>query len=512
MCTHTRTIKNRTRRYVEGVTKARLQVSCGKCDDCRARLQRDWSIRTFAEIERYNKAGGKVIFATFTYSNRYLPIRHLVRDGKIYDIPCFDKNDKNAYFNHMRVEALRRFGHTGKDGLPIRYIWASEYGEDDEYLDIHNILRRGTKRPHYHALIFLPADICKHFKTVTEYKNWIAKFWRPRGFVRWSKSPSPNNLSAPGIFVTKEYAAEYVSKYCTKDLNFWNQPDLIEYLDLKEDGSMDKDAYETIKDNLPRHWQSLHFGESLVEVYKTVEDFDRGVNFNWDSHIETGLPKYIPAPQYIIKKVLYDIEPDGSYILNDKGVEIRSQLFIKKVEKFADELKKFTSSEYIDSLISHDEIKKYFADFDFRNSKDIVNYITLILDKRDFLEVSLFDKVWRGKFIPRNDEAWQDVFDSITDMPLDKFIDLSKEEYYVQLISPRYPTVYQETGFFHFTRNETLDKLLYFDLNKRFQGFHDILDICQKVRDIYCKNLHCRYLEDRKRRKRENRELYNKTA
>ena len=71
MCTHTRTIKNRAKRFTEGVTKARLQVPCGKCDDCRAKLQQDWSVRTYAEIERYNKAGGKVIFATFTYSNRF---------------------------------------------------------------------------------------------------------------------------------------------------------------------------------------------------------------------------------------------------------------------------------------------------------------------------------------------------------------------------------------------------------------------------------------------------------
>lgn len=512
MCVHLRTIKNRTRRYKQGVTKARLQVPCGQCDDCRARLQRDWSIRTYAEIERYNKSGGKVIFVTFTYNNRFLPIRKFVKNGKKLEIPCFDKQDKNAYFNHLRVEALRKFGHTGKDGLPIRYIWASEYGEDDEYLDSHNLLRRGTKRPHYHALIFLPPDICKHFKTVTEYKNFIAKFWRPRGFVRWSKSPSPSNLSAPGIFVTKEYAAEYVSKYCTKDLNFWNHPDLVEYLDLQPDGSMNKDAYETIKDNLPRHWQSLHFGESLVDRYQTVEDFDRGVNFDWDSHVETGLPKYIPAPQYIIKKVLYDQLEDGSYILNDKGVEIRSQLFIKKVEKFAEDLKKFTSIEYIDSLVSHDEIKKYFADFDFRNSRQIVEYITSILGKRDFIEVSLFSKVWLGKYIPRNDEVWQDAFDSITDMPLDDFIELSKNEYYLQMVSPRSPDFYHEAGFFSNYSNEVIENLLYYDTNKRFEGFHDILDVCQKIKDIYCQKLHSRYLEDRRRRKRENRELYNKSA
>lgn len=124
MCSNPITIK------INGEEK---KVKCGKCEICRARRAKDWSIRLICEA-KYHK---KVSFITLTFDNKIL----LSKDKKINKYKAetsfiFHINNSKEYFKKF----IKRLRKKYKDKY-ISYYHIGEYGEK-------------TKRPHHHAIIF----------------------------------------------------------------------------------------------------------------------------------------------------------------------------------------------------------------------------------------------------------------------------------------------------------------------------------------------------------------------
>lgn len=106
---------------INGDTKNRHLVPCGKCVACLQRRRHDWIFRLNQEL----KISSSEYFITLTYDDRCLP-----RDFN--DNPCVNKPDVQKFMKRLRkcIEPYK-----------IRYFLVSEYGE--KYL-----------RPHYHFILF----------------------------------------------------------------------------------------------------------------------------------------------------------------------------------------------------------------------------------------------------------------------------------------------------------------------------------------------------------------------
>lgn len=322
MCQHPIIIKNRTRRYEEGVTKVFLQVPCGHCADCEKSKQDEWFVRSFFEYERVTSSGGAVWFPTLTYDNEHLP---WYRDSNFCDkdhhdgfnIPCFCKKDFVSFRNKLRVN-LARAGYRCAGDTALRYFYACEFGG-----------RR--KRPHIHALIFIPMRIPAKVMYDCFRRSWC------NGMVMYSKR---------GMMADSVKAAQYTMKYITKDISYFKLNKIQSYIDcLKRLEANSKDIDErdfyhnklkVFRRCLPHHSQSIGFGIDGVSrmtermiVENKIPSSMLGV-FHTDP---TKVSWNFRVPTYYLRKLLYDYDRfHNLYILNDYGKEVCRNVFDKKVD------------------------------------------------------------------------------------------------------------------------------------------------------------------------------------
>lgn len=93
-----------------------IEISCGRCQGCRARRARDWQIRCVHEAQCWPEN----CFLTLTYSDE--------------NLPC------NGSLNHRDFQLFMKRLRESR-GHRIRFFMCGEYGPQ-------------TLRPHYHALLF----------------------------------------------------------------------------------------------------------------------------------------------------------------------------------------------------------------------------------------------------------------------------------------------------------------------------------------------------------------------
>ena len=340
-------------------------------------LQDSWNIRIWQEYLDCINAGGAVIFATFTYNDFCLP-RYYYTDleGNKDWFPCFSKRDRDRFLNSIR-KRWEKAGFTGKNTCySFKSIWANEYGTTVGC----------THRPHYHVQFFIPPEIMEYeskecmklqFKISFEdyWKRLLQSYWtvphssRPLGMVMWTPGES--------IFVNSEFASLYCSKYMFKSDTLLLNERVQKY--LKDFGTLPPDG--KCKGSFTSHWQSLHFGESLVKRFDDVDTYINGVNFNLSSELKKGKVIRHKIPMYIERKILYDYSRDDNrYILNEKGVEFKRKKFFSKLDKLCGRYKRYFDKDFLKSLL---------GDFDFKSSKsilknfenfdDLSTYITSIL-------------------------------------------------------------------------------------------------------------------------------------
>ena len=95
-----------------------IVLPCEKCQDCRIRRARDWSVRCVHEAQLHDRN----CFLTLTYDDEHLPA------------------DRGLVKKHVQ-DFLKRLRRRLPPGRVVRYLAAGEYGTKQQ-------------RPHYHLLLF----------------------------------------------------------------------------------------------------------------------------------------------------------------------------------------------------------------------------------------------------------------------------------------------------------------------------------------------------------------------
>lgn len=260
-------------------------VPCGVCEECRESLKNQWSFRLRTELEYCRQRKWNVGFFTLTYNDAHLPhipyqafyeqkLPQDVNGNPVFPaVPCFSRYDVRTFIDNIRKRLNERYGLSGNSR--IRYLIACEYGSH-------------TKRPHMHGLVCFPCNVPPNEVFSLIKRNWHNGFVFPkdiRGGVDshgYKHKPFLLQGDVAG-------AAVYASKYCCKDLDYYES---IKGYDL------DKAA---VKDCMPFHIQSRSIGlqyfqnkdaAGLLDALKNGESFK-------------GSLKRLPLPLYIKKKILY---------------------------------------------------------------------------------------------------------------------------------------------------------------------------------------------------------------
>lgn len=259
----------------EGKCYRSLVVPCGKCDNCKLEVKRQWALRMVNEARYYDNNS----FVTFTYSEDNIPENRSLR------------KDAFRLFIKAFREKLRR---DGKEEL--RYFAVGEYGELKD-------------RPHYHMIMFgydfkdvrYPVD-----KNVYRVVDYLQDSWK-KGFV----------TSGSATFESMQYCAGYTLKKVgdsKKDLVYRDKGIEPEFAIMSRRPGIGKKFYdEFIK---PKSLDSKDIREYMIK-----------------DGMKLGLPRYYKDK---IKKDCIKFSEKlevERYDKNRKYIEEKDKLDLEKAEK-----------------------------------------------------------------------------------------------------------------------------------------------------------------------------------
>lgn len=274
MCLNPIIINNHSVYKSQDFSFERYSVPCNKCAECRSSVQTEWRTRISYEISALYRNGGVAIFLTFTYSDECLP--HFRQDNQ--DIICFNHKDVKTFLNRLKVLAYRKFGASS-----YKYFFTSEYGKN-------------TKRPHYHGLFFLAPGVSWLDFALLAKSAWTYGFMFPKYDANRSCFVD-NNYNYSEIRIRSLVGgAKYVSKYVTKDLSFYELPEVDSYLHSPYGFKL--------KPYLPKHWQSNLLGLSAIDEVNLMDD-DSVKDVLSNGVLNPLTFKYEPLPRFIINKLCY---------------------------------------------------------------------------------------------------------------------------------------------------------------------------------------------------------------
>lgn len=98
-------------------------LPCGQCPECQKKYYTAWATRGSRELSRWNSS----VFVTLTYNDE---------PGNFPKNGSLSKRDVQLFLKRLKKKYNSRKSH------PIRQIYCGEYGAN------------GTKRPHYHLILF----------------------------------------------------------------------------------------------------------------------------------------------------------------------------------------------------------------------------------------------------------------------------------------------------------------------------------------------------------------------
>lgn len=334
MCLRPLDIQNNSVYYSNEFSFAHYAVPCGKCLDCRNQHQSEWQTRVSFELSALYRRGGVAVFLTFTYSNKCLPkFTYCDENGnEIINVSCFNHADVTTFLNRVKVLVYRAFGPGA-----YKYFMTSEYGKN-------------TKRPHYHCLFFLQpgvdylrfVELCRSAWT---YGFMFPKYDSKLGYVDNDYHPTtPLIRSLTG-------GAKYVSKYVTKDLSFYEIPQVDSFLSSPYGFKMKK--------YLPKHWQSNLLGLSVLDEVNLMDDNSvlRLLNVGVTNPLTF---KVVPCPKFIINKLMYKNVFTGRYnedgkklydrFLSNFGTIYMRHIFLSRLDKYVTKMYQ-TFAKYEDKLL-----------------------------------------------------------------------------------------------------------------------------------------------------------------
>lgn len=557
MCTNPRKIRSASRFWHHLTSCDCYIVPCGQCDECRNNLSNDWIVRMYYEFLRYDKAGGKLVFATFTYNNKHLPkFRYNVPEsGEVHTFPCFSAKDKDRFINSLRKH-FERLGITSESSLGLKYMWPSEYGECNEYFNKrkHKIVK-GTHRPHYHPILFFPKEVFDIYNDEqlrgliqfywSEPHADLSKFWNDNrqcyvfpdntngtqllGQVRWSKDKITHQIN---MYVSNDHAIRYASKYCTKDINFFNQPHVKEFLDLYDDNYIKNHKLSKV---FPRHWQSHRLGEDILSV--SDDELLYGVDIHSAQSYRTGKQYLYQVPRLYRDKILKTsvsagIDGNGKNvsfkILNDRGYNIEFERFKENLQNSSSIYEKMTpwrilqcvNAEEGSKIFNSDEVrtvindltdKRYYEQFDENKFSAFECSCWLRKHLRNPKLFFLYNSVFKNHFISYKE------FTSLRTMSDDDLIEYGIDYKRKQLSISDYEDSYiltekqrERDNIFRKAKTPSyLDKFKYkinanytlFNLLPQFREYDILSSIINFLDNCLKAKQHKAYLEDRQKRK-----------
>lgn len=291
------------------------------------RRRNDFRVRLNYECADCSENGGTILMLTFTYNNKSLP--HLPLLGSLSQfegIECFRRSDFKRLYNNMRDWCAKKYS-----GAQFRYFTAFEKGTN-------------TKRAHLHTLFLLPKGVNKF-----EFAERCRYYWY-QSFEFGMMFPNVRNIvRKDGVIVSAEYferrkrpdgsihdvirnieakdstaCAFYASKYVTKDMSFFNDPQILALQEFINSQSPKERRYlrHVICDYMPRPLFSKSFGFSVIERNNLYdEDSLKHAICNGIPLIGAHGAKYTALPYFAIRKLFYDSVKLGDTSMSFDDVE-----------------------------------------------------------------------------------------------------------------------------------------------------------------------------------------------
>lgn len=339
MCTSPITIKNRS---IDFNARKKLQVPCGKCLSCQKTKQDGIEYRAIKEYDYTIAKGGQVYFITFTYDDSHLPYVYAVPaatqiggrflgvdESKLSanmpmfkPVSCFSKQDLQKFNKRLRSR-LKYYGYD----VTISYLIVSEFGSDDEYVDNRGFIRKGTQRPHYHAIYYLIPNNPNDSRSVpsrTTFLNMTYDCWKKcekycfKEYLIDNKPLSAISYTSKYIYKQQSddifrsripsYPVTFVrpvSKLYMNDIRDYDKP-LYQYYT----------TYEFVDQNecMPFTLCSRNFGCKHL-LSKSIPELVSLLSKNTSIINQNGSIYSMPFPSYYIKKFLYKNE---QYIIDHR--------------------------------------------------------------------------------------------------------------------------------------------------------------------------------------------------
>lgn len=379
-------------------SRYRVGYKCGHCAECIKERRNEWVLRSYFESMDTFERNGYIYFDTLTYSDETLPhLSRFYRDLPAnLDYSCFDYRDVRQFTNLLWTTINRKYPEFDCK-RNMKFFLVSEYGHEDEYLDEHGNVRRGTFRPHYHILFYVKSRNILH---PLELASLVREIWS-RGNTEYDKVRKiglsnfmSHNVIGRGYTKDKTKnilaVSNYVAKYVTKQGDFMDKVDeradaLVSYL-LKNgsrivDGKQDLSfqdriyniRYDIMKHCSPFHRQSRGFGACALEKKEVI-----------DSIIEKGnilipdmkfVVKAYGCPLYYSRKLFYktikDVENDKYYwVLNDFGKQHYPKMMSMRSERLAERY--WSWFQNLDGVFR----EKVLNILDGRTFHDLADYVT----------------------------------------------------------------------------------------------------------------------------------------
>jgi len=396
-------------------------VPCGNCLECRSLSQNSWVTRLGFDLKDLYERGGVAVFLTFTYNDHCLPKCAFLSDELI---PCFSREDVLGFLNHLKVLVNRRYGK----GM-YKYFLCSEYG-------------KFTKRPHYHGLFMLQPGVDSTWFSETCRKIWHFGFM----FPRYKRGRYIDNLGVETSVELRNLnaACKYVSKYITKDIDYYDLPPIKSY--LSERDSLSEELRKHFNGRLPRHYQSKGIGSSLLKDgcdATTLLGYVVNGIFNPTTCKVDALPRYyVEKLCFDHNRTLVDGQPKVLRTLNpsyaDVMREIHRQSFIAKIGQLDNFHHNVNLNVFIDHGYTLSDYIRYNKLHELHSSEyyvlrrwydrltaeckfyfDVLGYKELTLNNVVNFRIDLYtlcvDTII-SKFVDKDDDVtwYMDIFDKIT--------------------------------------------------------------------------------------------------
>ena len=477
MCYSPITINNKSSYIVDRVSFYSYTVPCGKCLECRSAKVSEWQTRISFELDALYKRGGKAVFLTLTYNSLHLPHVTLSTSDETQTIECFDRDHVLQFLNVVKVYMNKKYGK-----LSYKYFLTCEYGGI-------------TTRPHYHVIFFLQSQV-NWFKFVEKCREkWSYGFLFPKYDARLSCYVDSHNQPAePPTIKNLQGCAKYVSKYITKDMDFFGLPIVEKYIN-------ENPRYRSfIAKYLPKHWQSNKLGISIMDHLQLMN------NTSLENILSRGVLnpvtfKYVPLPQFILNKIMYinvksdrigkNGKPLYDRYLSDYGREYFEQVFNARLTRTC--LKMSTLFQTLPPCLG-------FA----------------INNLGNFIPVALYKMVWQSTPWPALNDILSKNFGDISafsDPKLAfKYWLLNKDTAYLKSHKSDHSAISLRNAFLHGDLSPALSALID-RLSTVFEPLNDILTIYEYTSRENAKNNAIEYKrqqDELHRLKRKYKSRYNK--